>query len=421
LTTLARKRPTPFAWRLGAIACAGFLWELLYINWEPPVGILTDEAWYIGEARNLFGAHPWTSIFNSSQPTAQHGPLTSIIVAPFAWLFPHALESLRDVSALVGVGTIVLLAMAAREWRGDRAGLIAAAIVAAFPDFWVRDGLVAPEPVAACLAAGAVWTLFKLYKRVTPARVVVLGVLAGLVALSRPEDAPILLLIGVVIVLRHAEGRGFARRVGMGALAIACALAVIAPWSAYNEGRFKDPVFISNDLGITLAGANCTRTYYNIGIVGYDSAACWFKEFNKYAKDDESVQSASMRDDAFHFVVHHLDRVPLVVVMREAWFLGVYRPDWVVFMNSRSQRAWATWCQAIGFYLAIVAATALWWRRRKDDWPHWILGLLAANSFVVAALFVGHWRYRITLDLTLVLAIAWGIDAWMAKRRALTT
>jgi hypothetical protein len=125
-----------------------------------------------------------------------------------------------------------------------------------------------------------------------------------------------------------------------------------------------------------------------------------------------------MRKEAQSFVLHHLDRVPLVMAMREVWFLGLYRPGWVVYASTKSdQPAWATWTQAFAFYVVFASAMAAWWLMRRRRWPHWLLGLLVANSFVVTAIFVGHWRYRITLDVGVVLVLALaGDDLW--SRRA---
>jgi 4-amino-4-deoxy-L-arabinose transferase-like glycosyltransferase len=409
-------RWSPFAQRLAAIAVVALVWRLIYVRLELPYAQLTDEAWYIGEAHLLFGPHAWTSIF-TGLATAQHGPLASILVAPFAWLFPHATVGLRNVMAVLGTGTVVVLGLAGREVGGDRTGLIAAGVAAVFPDFWIRDGLVVSEPVAALLVAIAVWVALRALRRQRYWHSVVLGLLAGLVCLARTEIVLAVFVLAVCLILRRSTPR---KLVHLALVAVAT-VAVISPWWIYNEGRFNDTVFLTNNLGITLAGANCPRTFYDTSIMGYDSPACWTAAYNAAAakSSDESVQSSIMRDGATSYVAHHLDRVPLVMAMREVWFLGLYRPGWVVHIGTQGgQPAWATWSQAVAFYLLFPAALALWWRNRKEPWPHWIFGVLIVNSFFIAALFVGHWRYRITLDVGVVLVLALGIDRWLARRAA---
>jgi 4-amino-4-deoxy-L-arabinose transferase-like glycosyltransferase len=415
VATLWRRTPT-FAKRLGLIALAGLAWRVIYITTEPGIVKLTDEYWFIGMARQMFTAHRFTSLFPTASPaTAQHGPLTSIIVSPFAWMFPHALEGLRNVMAVIGMGTIVMMGLAGREAGGERVGLIAAGITAALPDFWVRDGLVVSEPVAAFIVACAIFVALRHRRRLTPWAAVTLGALTGLITLARPEIAPVLLVITAVLVIRHSSGRAVLN----GLVALAALLAMVAPWSIYNASRFDRPVLLSNNLGITLAGANCPQTYYSWAYIGYDTSICWDAAQARAAKvsPDESVQSAVMRDEGVRYAYHHLSRLPLVAVMRVAWFVGLYRPGWVVGMGWwGDQPRWATWSQAWSFYFVFPISMIVWWLNRRRDWPHWIFGLLVANSFVVVVLFVGHWRYRVTLDVAMTLILALGIGRLFERR-----
>lgn len=407
--------------RLSAIVLAAMAWRLVYVHLELPIRLVSDEYWFVYEAHAMFTNHPWTSYFGVPvEPTALHGPLTSLIVSPFAWLFPHAHEGLRNVIAVLGSLTVGVLGLAGREVGGPKAGLIAAGIAAFLPDFWIRDGLVVSEPVATFVIALAALVALKAWRQFRPWHPIALGCLAGLACLARPETSLAVFVFALALCLR----RGLRRSVISVALVLAFAAAVVAPWFAYNEGRFKDTVLISNNLGITLAGANCTRTYYYAEIMGYDSSKCWNRAYDRARKlsPDESVQSSLMRTEALHFIEHHLDRLPLVMVMREAWFLGVYRPGWSVSVGaSNGQPRWATWMQAISFYFVFPLAMWLWWRNRKRRWPHWIFGTLIACSFLVAALFVGHWRYRVTLDVGVVLILALSLSAPkgpLADRRA---
>lgn len=399
-----------FLRRLGAIVVAAMAWRLLYVHLELPIRVISDENWFVYEARVMFTNHPWTTFFYPVEPSALHGPLTSLIVSPFAWLFPHATVGLRNVIAVLGSLTVAVLGFAGYELGGPKVGLLAAGIVAVLPDFWIRDGLVVSEPVATFFVALASLVAIRAWHRFRIWHPIMMGALAGLVCLARPEASLAIIVIALLLCLR----RGMRTSLISIGLVVTAAAIVLAPWFAYNQGRFKDTVFVSNNLGITLAGANCTRTYYNPAIMGYDSSTCWNRAYNRARKKslDESVQSKIMRTEALHFIEHHLDRVPLVVVMREAWFLGVYRPGWSVAVGvSNGQPRWATWMQAISFYLVFPAAMWLWWRNRRRKWPHWIFGALIVCSFLVAAAFVGHWRYRVTLDVGMVLVLALGLGA----------
>jgi 4-amino-4-deoxy-L-arabinose transferase-like glycosyltransferase len=406
-------RASSFTVKLVIIAIGALIWRIVYIKLELGFQTLTDEAWYVGQAHNLFGAHPWTSIFDYNIPTAQHGPLTSIVMAPVAWLFPHATVSMRFVMAVIGSVTVFVCGLAAREIGGERAGLFGGVIAAVMPDLWIRDGLVVSEPLAALLVVSSIWLIVRSKRQLSYRILAALGALCGLMALTRAEETPARVVIVLVACLKFTnmtQWRLWAPRV---AVALMVGAGIVAPWSWYNSSRFADSVLISNNIGTTLVGANCPDTYFGSALIGYDSLNCEFAAQRAAAKisTDESVQSSILRRQAEHFVRQHLSRIPQVVVMRELWFLGAYRPGWVVHIGTLGgQPAWATWLQAVSFYGLLPLALWSWWRVRRRKLPHWLLGILTINSFVVVAVFVGHWRYRVTLDIAMILLLSLGFQ-----------
>lgn len=401
---------------LGFIVLGALVWRLIYVQTELKYTPLTDEYWYINEAKFLFTSHPWVSPFFPFGATAQHGPATSLLIAPFVWLFPHATLGLRNVMAVVGAGTVTLFGLVGRELGGPRVGLWAAGVAAVFPDLWIRDGLVVSEPLATLTVVVAVWIALRA-RRKGPSwsHAVGLGVCAGVVGLTRPE-----LLLGVGGVAIWAFWRRDLWRAALyGLLALAAATAFVAPWSVYNASRFKDTVIFSNNLGITLADANCFRSYYQHDLMGYDSGACGRKLTGEAKKisPDESVQSAWLRDTAIRYAEDHWTRVPIVLVMRELWFTGLYDPNWVVTVGTwGGQPAWATWMQAVGFYLIFLGVIVAWRKFRREKWPRVLFAILILNSFLIAAVFVGHWRYRITFDVGAVLVVALALERWQSAR-----
>ena len=71
-------------------------------------------------------------------------------------------------------------------------------------------------------------------------------------------------LVPMALVLRNVALRQRLLYAGAGALT---ALVMIAPWVGFNLSRFSQPVIMSDDLGGTLAFANCRPAFYgrNIG------------------------------------------------------------------------------------------------------------------------------------------------------------
>lgn len=394
--------------RLTCISAFALFGRLVYVPFERRLRIWSDEHWYVTQAHRLFDGHPWSSIFNYDVPTASHGPLVSLFMSPFAWLFPNAMEGLRFVVPFVGLLSILGIATVVRQIGGDRASLIAASLAAIYPGLWIRDGLVVSEPFA---IAAFVWLLAALLRwRRTPTwrLTVATGLLVGAVALSRAEMLALAVLI--VGVVWWSERRSISLWRFIAAIAVAALTCV--PWVAYNADRFAKPVYLSTNLGITLAGANCHLAYYDGRYIGYDDMGCWGAAAKAHPDLDESIRSAGMTKDAWNYATAHMSRWPIVIVAREAWFFGLYRPDWVVFMSLGSgQRAWATWSQAIGGYILFPAFAWAMWRRRRpsqsvEKLARRLIFVTAGFSVMLAAVFVGHWRYRLGLDVVALIAVS---------------
>lgn len=416
-------RVQSFRFRVGLIALLGLIWRLAYVNLEQPYRILTDEAWYVTQAHRLFSVHPFTSLFDYSLPTAQHGPLISILVSPFAWLFPDATAGLRFLIPFIGLFTVLGFAVLGRQLVSERCGLIAAALAAILPDFWVRDGLVASESLSVALL---VWLLVLLHSFLREPRLrtsIALGLLVGALTLTRAECAGLcLVLLGFLVWKLRSQWRAAVRHC---AVVLLIAATVVAPWVAFNSSRFESNVLLTNNLGITLAGANCHAAYYDGRYIGYDTPTCWDAAQAQAlaVSTDEAVQSAFMKSMALDYVRAHITRMPLVMTMREAWLVGIYRPSYVVFMSSLGgQPRWATWMQMLGFWILAGAALTLSLVKRRGSKR--ILDPLRAPVFFymlftlgLAALFVGHWRYRSTLDIALVLIVASRLSTGLSEKK----
>jgi len=409
--------------RLGLISAIGLVGRLLYVPFERPLRIWSDEHWYITQAYRLFGEHPWSSIFDYSIPTASHGPLVSIFMSPFASLFPldpyataHeatlTMANLRYVVPFVGFVSILGIASFVRQIAGDRAALVAASLAVIYPGLWIRDGLVVSEPFAIAAFVWLLATLLRWRRQPTWRLTMAVGLLIGAVALSRAEMLALAVIVTVVVWWRDRSTVSLWRPLAaVGIAALSC-----LPWVAYNSNRFEKPVYLSTNLGITLAGANCHLAYYDGRYLGYDDMGCWAAASAAHPSPDESIRSSEMTHDAWQYAKAHMSRWPVVVAAREAWFFGVYRPQWVVFMSLGSgQRAWATWAQAVGGYILFpVFAWAMWRRRRPssevEKLARRLIFVTAAFSVALAAIFVGHWRYRLGLDLVALI----GVSLWLA-------
>ena len=229
----------------------------------------------------------------------------------------------------------------------ERIGLVAAAIAAVYPNLWINDSLVMSESLAMLLVALALYVALGHHASPTVASGILLGVLAGLGALTRSEL--VLLIPGfAVLSLLVARRR---RLSAWPALAIAGAgVVTLLPWTIYNVARFEEPVLLSTNDGNTLLGANCDRTYYD-DVGGWDIRCLGPLE----SGSDASQRSRERRDEALEYVADHADRLPVVVAARAGRLLDVYGLDSLVTLDVGEEKArWAVWAGIGAWWLLAI-------------------------------------------------------------------
>ena len=79
----------------------------------------------------------------------------------------------------------------------------------------------------------------------------------------------------------------------LAAAATAATAAVIAPWTALNLTRFQEPVAISMNDGLTLIGANCDTTYFDV-VGGWNITPC-ASDIYKHVDEHKAVEGLGRR------------------------------------------------------------------------------------------------------------------------------
>ncbi len=400
------------------IAIAGLGLRVAYVlgakRGEPMMG---DAIYYNGQAVALAEGRGFTCPFPGTPscpkkvPVADHPPLTALAMAPASWLFPKDDTAQRLSMTLIGTAGIVVIGMLGRSLAGERAGLIAAAIAAVYPNLWVNDGLIMSETLAALTVALALLLAYRVARRPSWTSVVALGAACGLAILTRAELGLLIPAVAIPVVF-VARGLATRRRVELAAVIVLSAVVVIAPWVVPNMFRFKKPVYLSTNDGITLAGANCPSVYSGKGL------GLWTLDCQTAPKGDQSQVDAYLRHRGLSYIRHHVGRLPIVIAAREGLVWGVFRPATMVAYNKGEGReTWVSWLGYAAYWILVplAAVGVLTLRRRRVMvWP-----LLAQFGIVVvtAAVFYGLWRFRIPVEVVLVVLAAVAIDAF-ARRGA---
>ncbi len=415
--------PRAFTRSVGLVALGALVVRLVLQRFEPlpPNGskaaghVLADEAWYVHVANNL--VHGRGFVFYPGVPTALHGPLTVLLLGPAALLEPHGYTLQRATMGLLGALGVVAIAYAARELAGSRVGLLAAVLAALYPGLWVNDLVATSESPAVVLLALVVYLALRYRRHPSTTGLVLQGLALGVLALDRGELSVLGLLVVVPAVVSVARASPRAAQAMLRGLAVVAvlAIAVVTPWSAYNESRFHQPVLISNDLGQTLVGANCPESYYG-KLTGYDGRTCFYpvlaREVRAQPRANEAQQDTWFRNEAVRYAIDHWRRWPVVAVYRELWLWSLWEPGWTVYMSGvyLGRPQWIAWSQIVAFWLLVPLAIYGFVLARRRRVRTAELVTMVAFTAVLGLLVVGHLRYRIPTEVAFVLLGAVALD-----------
>jgi 4-amino-4-deoxy-L-arabinose transferase-like glycosyltransferase len=257
----ATGRSRKFTIAVAVVVVVAVVVRLVYIlvdRQNAPVG---GDAFYYHEGANLLVdgrgfIHPFGAADGLTIEAADHPPLYMLYLAGWSLVGARSVGWHLFANALLGVVAVVIAAFVGRRVGGDRVGVVAAALVAISPNVWRYDGFLMSETGVVLAVLVIVLLAYRFWESRTPWRLVAVAVALGLGTLVRPELLLLSLFLVVPLVLLVRE-RTWLWRVGWLAVAGGVVLGVLAPWLVYNNLRFDDPVFISRNLGGTLAVSYC--------------------------------------------------------------------------------------------------------------------------------------------------------------------
>jgi hypothetical protein len=173
----------------------------------------------------------------------------------FQWFYtlgndlPGMLRAGRRMIALFGVATGALVFLWARRLHGDRAALVAAALFAFCPTMLANGALVTSDMTATCMFLAAVTAFWAMAHRLTPARILLFGLVLGLLCVAKfsaPLIAPMCALLFAVRVAGEPSleaswpfpavvaGRARVTWALILSTLAACALAIGVIWASYG-------------------------------------------------------------------------------------------------------------------------------------------------------------------------------------------
>jgi 4-amino-4-deoxy-L-arabinose transferase-like glycosyltransferase len=151
------------------------------------------------------------------------------------------ITAVRLVSVAAGLVTVVLVALIARELRGNRAAWAAASLAVVLPFFVVGDAIGIYDALAAAVVAAALLLQLRLARRPTLGEALLLGLVlaAGALTKSTTNVAIALLPLGALVFDWRREGRVSRLTRWIGSLALALLVGAVGA-SVMRLSQFYD-------------------------------------------------------------------------------------------------------------------------------------------------------------------------------------
>ncbi|MBK9295979.1 MAG: glycosyltransferase family 39 protein [Candidatus Microthrix sp.] len=418
--------------RLLMITAAGLVLRLVWvlIAARQPVG-LTDPMRYLTAGRDIALGNGYVD-FSTGQPTAYYPPgyplfvgAIAAVLRPFGLLDNWLPQAVALVQACLGAASIYLLGLLGRSLWSRKVGLVAALILALYPNLVMHTAGVLGETLYIFLLVAALYVLLAVPFSTWSLRQGVLraggfGLLFGLAALVRPLALPALVVL-VIVWLRGRDGRAddgdarsWDRRSALrwSAVAIVATGAVIGAWTVRNVVRMDEPVLISTNTGDNLCIGHTSQAtggfHLRPGCVaeagdvadGTAAEVAHDKELTKRAIrwtiDNPGEEPRLMVSRIYH--TFHADDDAVLVVQ------NYIDEEWLAPWQEGALRIAANGAYAL---VAIGGLVALFWRRQ---WWHttrrqifvWTMIILA----VVPLAFFGDPRFKVPVIPFLILLAA---------------
>ncbi len=150
----------------------------------------------------------------------------------------HLVFKMRASAELLALGLCVLVFLAAREWFGDAAGLIALTLLVFDPNVLAHSALVTTDIGVSCFFVAAIWTFYRFATRPTLIRLLLVSLATGLLLATKHSGilvGPmfISLIAWEVLTAPGAERKRTALRLTGGFFAIVV-LSVLVLWCFYG-------------------------------------------------------------------------------------------------------------------------------------------------------------------------------------------
>ena len=242
----------PFALAVVAILIGAFVVRVAFVLMYRHIPLMNDPGDYnrlgiLASHGHWFGRSKFAP---GGGPTAVRTPVYPAFLALVYWIFgPHPLLP-RLAQAGLGVVTVGLFGVVARQLFDRRASIAAMVIAAVDPALLMTGGTLLTESFFIPLELGTIACALA-YRANNDRRFAYLaGALAGLATMTRPIGIILVPVTALLILRRPKEARSWF----LPAAIVGIAAVVIAPWMVRNQLAFHKFVPLATIDGVNLAG-----------------------------------------------------------------------------------------------------------------------------------------------------------------------
>ncbi len=413
-----RKRPSGFTLRLAAIAALGLAVRVAYtLLVAKDTSGIGDFFFYHGQANLLAEGkgfiHPLLHLDGITVPSAEHPPLWPVVLSVTSLVGGTGFESHRVTGCLIGAVAIVIVGLLGRRAGGERTGLLAAGIAAAYPTLIAADGSLMSETLYGVLVGAGLLAALRLLDRPSLPMALALGALIGLAALTRAEALLFLPLLALPVCLL---GRRAAPRWGLRLLAVcAAAVIVIAPWTIRNWSAFDQLVPISINESTVAAGANCDPAY-NGPDTGFWRLDCLAP---RERGGNEAEQADVWREQGLDYAGDHLGDLPRVMVVRVLRTWDLWQPRRQVGWAEGRDHTVQELGTAVYLLLLVPALVGAFLLRRRPALLYVLLTpALAATATSLVGYGLPRFRHAAELPLVVLATLALERGATLLRERS---
>ena len=399
--------PTETRWLFGILGLSAvlrFAW-LAYAKSEPPVrwDLSGDQYsyWYYG---NEIAAGRGYIHYITHTATAYYPIGYPAILAGIFWLALHTpiTNDLMLVAgifhAVISVATVWLTFVVARRLFGVRAGLVAAAVLAVFPNVIYQVTSLQLETTFMFLSIAALAVIVDHDWASGPPsrnRLIAFGLVLSISALVRPFSVP--LLLGLFLAML-AINTGWKRAAAAVAVPLLVLVLVFIPWTIRNAVRLDAFIPSSTNMGDTLCLDRNMDAYGGFRWAAHDGCVPY--------DTPEVERNRGNTRKAIEFVTHHPGR-ELLQITRRARFIFAEDHDGVqaaetmgsgAFMSSSTRHFFNTTADAyfrVMLFLSIAGLPLLALATPRPE--RRLVITLFATLLIVPLLLWGNPRFHLPL------------------------